>query len=70
MIGSKTLTGTQTENADQDCSSDDVESLHEDICPTDSDQIHAHQSVSSLTVSSPLTLVNLILVQIILRLIQ
>jgi hypothetical protein len=23
-----------------------VESLHEDICPTDSDQIHANQSVS------------------------
>ncbi len=48
MTGSKTLTGTQTENSGQDCSSEDVESFHEDFGPTDSDQIHARPSVSSL----------------------
>jgi len=45
------LTGAQTGNAGQDCSSQDVESFHEDFGP-DSDKIHACLSVSSLTVSS------------------
>ena len=45
------MTGAQTGIAGQDCSSQDVESFHEDFGP-DSDKIHACLSVSSLTVSS------------------